>query len=42
MSDKMIIDLDVFGSLVENIIASNLNSTLIVIIDRSNRGSGHT
>ena len=42
MSDKMIIDLDVFGSLVENIIASNLNNTLIVIIDRSNRGSGHT
>jgi hypothetical protein len=42
MPDKMTIDLDVFGPLVEDIIASNLNSTLIVTIDRSSRGSGHT
>jgi hypothetical protein len=42
MPDKMTIDLDVFGLLVEDIIASNLNSTPIVTIDRSNRGSGHT
>ena len=41
MSDKMIIDLDVFGPLVEDI-TSNLNSTPIVTIDRSNKGSGHT
>jgi hypothetical protein len=41
MSDKMTIDLDVFSPLVEDIIASNLNSTPIVTIDRSNRGSGH-
>ena len=42
MRDKMTIDLDVFGSLVEDIIVSNLNNTLIVTIDRSSRGSGHT
>jgi hypothetical protein len=42
MPDKMTIDLDVFGPLVEDIIASNLNSTLIVTIDRSSKRSGHT
>jgi hypothetical protein len=42
MSDKMTIDLNVFGPLVEDIIASNLNSTPIVTIDRSSRRSGHT
>jgi hypothetical protein len=42
MLDKMTIDLDVFGPLVEDIIASNLNSTTIVTIDRSGRRSGHT
>jgi hypothetical protein len=42
MPDKMIIDLNVFGPLVEDIIASNLNSTPIVTIDRSNRRSRHT
>ena len=41
MPNKMTIDLDVFGPLVEDIIASNLNSTPIVIIDRSSRRSGH-
>ena len=39
---KMTIDLDVFGLLLEDIIESNLNSTPIVTIDRSSRGSGHT
>ena len=34
MPDKMTIDLDVFGPLVEDIIASNLNSTPIVTVDR--------
>ena len=42
MLDKMTIDLDVFGPLVEDIIASNLNSTPIVTIDRSSRRSGCT
>ena len=42
MPDKMTIDLDVFGLLVEDIIVSNLNSTPIVTIDRSSRESGHT
>jgi hypothetical protein len=42
MPDKITIDLDVFGPLVEDIIASNLNSTSIVTIDRSSRRSGHT
>ena len=42
MPDKMTIDLDVFGPLVEDIIASNLNSTPIVTIDRNSRGNGHT
>ena len=42
MPDKMIIYLDVFGPLVEDIIASNLNSTPIVTIDRSSRRSGCT
>jgi hypothetical protein len=42
MPDKMTIDLDVFGPFVEDIIASNLNSTPIVTIDRSSKRSGHT
>ena len=42
MPNKMTIDLNVFGPLVEDIIASNLNSTPIVTVDRSIRKSGHT
>ena len=42
MLDKMTIDLDVSGLLVEDIISSTLNSTPIVTTDRSSRGSGHT
>ena len=37
--NKVTMDLDVFGPLVENIIVSNLNSTSIVTIDRSSRKS---
>ena len=37
MPDKMTIDIDVFSLFVKDIIASNLNSTSIVTIDRSNR-----
>jgi hypothetical protein len=37
--DKVTIDLDVFGPLVEDIVASNLNNTPIVTIDRSSRRS---
>ena len=37
--DKVTINLDVFGSLMEDIIASNLNSTPIVTIDRNSRRS---
>ena len=42
MLDKMTIDLDMFGPLMEGIIVSNLNSTPIVTIDRSSKGSRHT
>jgi hypothetical protein len=42
MPNKMTIDLNVFGPLVEDIITSNLNSTPIVTVDRSSRRSGHT
>ena len=37
--DKVTIDLDVFGPLMEDIIVSNLNSTPILTIDRSSRRS---
>jgi hypothetical protein len=42
MPDKMTIDIDVFGLFVKDIIASNLNSTPIVTIDRSNRRGRQT
>ena len=42
MPDKMTIDLNIFGPLVEDLIASNLNSTPIVTIDKSSRRSGYT
>ena len=41
MSDKMTIDLDVFG-FVEDIIMSNLHSTLIVIVDKIGKIGRHT
>ena len=42
ITDKMIIDLDVFSPFMEDIIVSNMNGTLVVIIKRSGRGCGHT
>ena len=42
ITDKMTIDLDVFSPFMEDIIVSNMNGTLVVIIKRSGRGCGHT
>ena len=36
-TDKMTIDLDVFSLLIEDIIMSNMNDTLVVTIKRSSR-----
>ena len=41
MPNKMTIDLNVFGPLVEDIITRNLKSTPIVTVDRSSRRNGH-
>ena len=41
ITDKMIINLDVFSSFMEDIIVSNMNSTLVVTIKRSSRGYRH-
>ena len=40
--DKITIDLDVFSPLMEDIIVSNMNGTLVVTIKRSGRGCGYT
>ena len=42
ITDKMTIDLDVFNPFMEDIIMSNMNGTLVVIIKRSGRGCKHT
>ena len=42
ITDKMTIDLDVFSPFIEDIIVSNMISTLVVTIKRSGRGCGHT
>ena len=42
ITDKMTIGLNVFSPFMEDIIVSNMNDTLVVIIKRSSRGSGHT
>ena len=42
ITDKMTIDLDVFSPFMEDIIMSNMNDTLVVIIKRSGRGCEHT
>ena len=42
ITDKMTINLDVFSPFMEDIIVSNMNETLVVIIKRSGRGCGHT
>ena len=41
ITDKMTIDLDVFSPFMEDIIVSNMDSTLVVIINRSSRGCGY-
>ena len=41
ITDKMTIDLDVFSSFMEDIIASNMNGTLVVTIKRSSRRCTH-
>ena len=41
-TDKMTIDLDVFSPLMEDIIVSNMNGTLVVTIKKSSRECGHT
>ena len=40
--DKMTIDFDVFSPFMEDIIVSNMNGTLVIIIKRSSRGCEHT
>ena len=42
MPNKITIDLNMFGLLVEDIIASDLNSTPIVTVDRSSRRNRYT
>ena len=42
ITDKMTINLNVFSPFMEDIIVSNMNDTLVVIIKRSSRGCGHT
>ena len=42
ITDKMTIDLDMFSSFMENIIVSNMNGTLAVIIKSSSRRYEHT
>ena len=41
ITDKMTIDLDVFSLFMEDIIVSNMNSTLVVTIKRNSRGCRH-
>ena len=41
ITDKMTINLDVFISFMEDIIMSNMNGVLVVIIKRSNKGCRH-
>ena len=40
--DKMTINLDVFSLFMEDIIVSNMNGILVIIIKGSGRGCGHT
>ena len=42
ITDKMTINLDVFNPFMENIIVSNMNGTLVVTVNGSSRGCGHT
>ena len=40
--DKITINLDMFSPFMEDIIVSNMNDTLVVIIKRSSKECGHT
>ena len=40
--DKMTIDLDMFRSFMEDIIVSNMNGILVVIIKKSSKRYDHT
>ena len=42
ITDKMTINLNVFSPFMEDIIVSNMNGTLVIIIKRSSRECGHT
>ena len=42
ITDKMTIDLDVFSPFMEDIIVSNMDSTLVVTIKKSSRGCRYT
>ena len=42
ITDKITIDFDGFSPFMEDIIVSNMNGTLVVIIKRSSRGCRHT
>ena len=42
LTEKMTINFDVFSPFIEDIIVSNINGTLVVIIKRSSRGCRHT
>ena len=42
ITDKMIIDLDMFSLFMEDIIVSNMNNTLVVTIKRSSKECRHT
>ena len=42
ITDKMTIDLDVFSPFMEDIIVSNMNDILVVIIKRSSKRCEHT
>lgn len=40
--DKVTINIDVLGLIVEEIIMSNMNWTLVIIVNMSAGGSGHS
>ena len=42
ITDKMTINLDVFSPFMEDIIVSNMNGALVVLVKGSSRGCGHT
>ena len=42
ITDKMTIDLNVFSPFMEDIIVSNMNDTLIIVIKKSSRRCEHT